>query len=105
MELFENDELSERDLDSILQAWDIPQAPAHLRATVFAKPALPDARSHFSAAGEPARYDYHDREPAAKSAVETVEDRKYENLSRTDAFRRLPGVHTDNNSRLRSGDY
>src|SRR5271167_3930799 len=39
MEPFEDYELSDRELDSILRAWDVPQAPARLRAAVF-----PEAR-------------------------------------------------------------
>jgi hypothetical protein len=41
MKPFENDELSDRELDSILRAWDVPQTPVHLRAAVFAKPVVP----------------------------------------------------------------
>ncbi len=38
MEPFENDVLSDQELDSILRAWDVPQAPARLRAAVFPEP-------------------------------------------------------------------
>ncbi len=35
MEPFENDELSDRELDALLSSWIAPPAPAHLRAAVF----------------------------------------------------------------------
>jgi hypothetical protein len=41
MESFENDELSDRELDSMLRAWDAPEAPARLRAAVFPKTRRP----------------------------------------------------------------
>jgi hypothetical protein len=41
MEPFENDDLSHRELDSILRAWETPRAPARLRAAVFPKATRP----------------------------------------------------------------
>jgi hypothetical protein len=35
MEPFEHEELSDRELDSILQTWDITPAPARLRGAIF----------------------------------------------------------------------
>jgi hypothetical protein len=41
MEPFEKDELQDRELDSMLQQWRAPRAPARLRQAVFPAPARP----------------------------------------------------------------
>jgi hypothetical protein len=39
MESFENDELSESELDAVLRQWQSPLPPAHLRESIFPPPA------------------------------------------------------------------
>jgi hypothetical protein len=41
MEPFEQDELSDRELDDLLRKWESPAAPARLRAAVFPETARP----------------------------------------------------------------
>jgi hypothetical protein len=41
MEPFEQDELSDRELDDLLRTWESPAAPARLRAAVFPETARP----------------------------------------------------------------
>jgi hypothetical protein len=38
MEPFEKDELTDRELDAMLPQWSAPEAPAQLKAKVFAQP-------------------------------------------------------------------
>jgi len=41
MEPFENDELTESELDRLLQGWTAPAAPARLRASIFPEASAP----------------------------------------------------------------
>ena len=41
MEPFEPDELSDRELDGLLEGWKAPEAPARLRAAIFPETARP----------------------------------------------------------------
>jgi len=41
MEPFEPDELSDRELDGLLEQWSVPEAPARLRAAIFPETARP----------------------------------------------------------------
>ncbi|MGA3095057.1 MAG: hypothetical protein ABSF25_01275 [Bryobacteraceae bacterium] len=49
MEPFDKDELSDRELDAILAAWESPPAPARLRAAVFPEASKPWWRALWSA--------------------------------------------------------
>jgi hypothetical protein len=41
MEPFENDELTESELDRLLEGWTAPEAPARLRASIFPRASAP----------------------------------------------------------------
>lgn len=41
MEPFEKEELTETDLDQLLESWTAPQAPPQLRAAIFSKASVP----------------------------------------------------------------